>query len=75
MHTAQGGIYRGLAVAFTFFTLALFGWGSAGASAVVGFLGRVEDEIRSQSVAWGLRLSRALAVGWVDQGTTWESLM
>ena len=34
---AQGGVYRGFAVAFAFLPLALFGWGSAGA--MVGFCG------------------------------------
>ena len=36
---AQGRIYRGSMVAFTFLPLALFRWGNMGASAVVGFYG------------------------------------
>ena len=68
----QGGIYQGSTVAFTFFPLALFGWGGVGAGAVVGFTGRVEGETRSQWVARGLRLPGALVLDLVDQDTTQE---
>ena len=36
---AQGEIFQGSAVAFAFFPLALFGWGGAGAGAMIGFCG------------------------------------
>ena len=58
-----------------FFPLALFGWGGAGAGVVVVFCGPMEDEIRSQWVARGLILPRALVVELVGQDTTWEFLM
>ena len=34
------------------------------------FAGQVEDDIRAQWVAWGLRLLGALEVGTVGRGTT-----